>query len=122
MNHDARNLHRLLKSEVRPRLAGVCRFIDSIPVRRHLAANRSLASAHVEDVRISTKDRNISDGPGVEEAIAYVAPRLASVLTLPHPAACGPHIVKLIIPWDTHAGRRAAAIERSYIAKGKIVQ
>ena len=80
MDANARNLSRVFQADVLPGLAAVRRFVNSIAVR-NVAANRRLAHADIDRVRIGirqtdrayrsrSEDRPVSDWLPIDAAVA----------------------------------------------------
>jgi hypothetical protein len=91
IEHDARDLLRLLEPDVLPRLAGVGGLPHSVAVR-HVAANRILAAADPDYIGILLVDGNGADA-AAEVGVAHRYGGLAAVGGFPDTTARGAEVV-----------------------------
>ncbi len=111
---------RVGQPHVLPRPAGVGRLPDAVAVR-HVAADRLLAAADVDHVRIPGANGNRADR-AAEEAIGDVPPRAAAVLGLPYTAAGRAHVVGLTVggnPGDRSAASAAVRADLAPFERGE---
>ena len=87
MHAHGRDLARGAKTDVGPRAALIRAAIDAIAIRGRLPANRLLAHADVDHVRVGWRDGDRADRTTAEVAVGDVAPVDAGVVGAPEPTA-----------------------------------
>ena len=111
IDDDHRDLLPIAQAEVRPRLAGVGRFVDAV-AHRQIRPRQPLAAADVDDVRVGRRDGDRANRAGrliVEDR----RPRAAEVVGLPDAAVHGGHVEDVGLARHTGDGLGAAAAERA---------
>ena len=99
------------EARVRPRLAGVDRFVDAVALH-DVAADARLAHTDEHDVGIALGDRDGADRRAFDLAVGHRIPRLAAVGRLPQSAADRPEVVLV------NADRAARGRDRTAAAHG----
>src|SRR5581483_228265 len=117
VNEDARDVLRVVESDVPPRLAGIGRLVHSVAVR-DLRPHVGLARADVHGVGLRRRDRHRADRRD-RLAVEDRLPRAAGVDRLPDAAADRAEVEDVDLP--RHAGDAvdAAAAERADEAPAK---
>jgi hypothetical protein len=115
MNLNPADLARVGQTDVRPRFAGVGRFVDAV-ARGQVAAQAGLAHADVHHVRIRRGDRDRADRAAADESVRHVVPRQPGIVGFPHAAAGGAHVVHERQRRDPGHRRDPAAPERTDVA------
>ena len=88
---DAADVARVAEPDVRPRDPPVSGSVDAVAVR-HVAADARFTGAGVDDAGIGRRDRERTDGRGLEEAVGYVLPVGTAVGGLPDAAGAGAEV------------------------------
>ena len=110
MHLDLGDLAGLRQPHERERLARVRRLPEPLALRRRHAADRRLAGADVDDVRIRGRDRYRADRADGNLLIGDVLPGLAGIAGFPNAASRCPHVVELVVARHTvHRGNAPPA-------------
>ncbi len=121
MNDDAADVPRLVESDVRPRAAGVDRFVDAVAPRRALPVV-GFARARPDDVRVRRRHREVADRHHRVHAVEDRRPRRALIRALEDPAARRADVDR--VGCARHAGDReivdaASGVRRTDAAKSE---
>src|SRR5205085_12488492 len=96
MDADARDVSRALQADVPPREPRVGRLPDAVAVRE-VASDRRLAHPRVDDVRVRLRDRDRTDGSGLEVLVRDRLPVRAAVARLPDASARSAEVVRQMV-------------------------
>ena len=111
VNDQAADLLHVGEADVLPVLTEVGRLEDTVPYRQ-IGAVEPFAGAHVDDVRMRGRDREIADrsrGRGVEDR----SPGAPEVVGLPHAPVVDPYIEDARLGRNPDPADRAAGAKRA---------
>src|SRR5947209_5709780 len=109
------DLRCLLQPDVRPRLAGIGRFVQAVAGR---TANR-VARAGIDNAGIGRRYLNGTDAIDVRELIKDRGPRHARVCRFPNAASGCPEIEHAWLPYSAGHSRNSSAVKRADVAPAK---
>ena len=105
---------RVGEADVRPRLAGVDRFVDAVALH-DVAADARLPHSNEDDVRVCFGNGDGADRRALELPVRHRIPGLSTVGRLPESATDGAEVI-LVNPRAAGGGDRPASSHRADVA------